>query len=215
MRLHSSSLLAHLFSFISSLADEFKAYLDQKCQHLEPRKVYLYDGPPQNVDKVDLPSRDLESIATMYDFETSEIISSSIITLDFDAVQEIVESARIKASDKHKKPLFITTKGVGTGMTTAIEEMRLTCQLNMKNCLAIPITFNVNWTYDAKELQPFKAKAFIDTELSITISIVARMLSMFYQGVDLLAGQQMVMSFVSQVNLSHGCLYSQSNIYYQ
>ena len=182
--------------------------LNEACGKKDPRKIYLREAQAA-VDGAELSSRDLDTMSSYYNIDPLEIVSSSVIQrvplkiplVDFnvpEAVKVIDNAIEIPAENVRDKPLVATTRGSGSGKSRAIEELRLHYLLNSSDTLAIAVTFNSKWDFDSTELQPF-IEMFTNTKLSIAMSIVARMLSMLYEDLDLEDARVLIITVITSI----------------
>mmetsp|Transcript_15082 Transcript_15082/g.13627 ORF Transcript_15082/g.13627 Transcript_15082/m.13627 type:complete len:830 (+) Transcript_15082:96-2585(+) len=171
---------------------EMLKYFENNLNQYKIRNVYL------NTKNVDINmlnvSPDISFWSNNFNVKIDDIEDSAIIAtnslalplLNFNfvkAVEKVQLTINTPAKSHRSKSLLAIVRGVGSGKTRSLEEIRLYYQLVRGDCLAIPITFNSITAFEkSKETQPFRKQNHeLDPDYSMVLAVAIRMLFMFYK----------------------------------
>ena len=128
-----------------------------------------------------------------YDRRTSiiddpeEKLSLDIIDFDGDSNLALINTV-LRDSSVRFKELLVVNRGVGGGKTRSLEELKMLANERIENCLAVAITYNVDWTLDLSEFSRIVEKLYPDEasqkyhviDVGVVFSVITRITSMIY-----------------------------------
>ena len=113
----------------------------------------------------------------MYDPRTT--MANALIGVDLDSIMDKIHSVKQMPIDPRGKPMLVTVRGTGGGKSRLFEEIRRKLLLQ-KDIFTMAITFNGFTSYDAVEFEPHGLTDTDKANRSAALSILCRMMGVFY-----------------------------------
>ena len=109
--------------------------------------------------------------------------------IDFDASSNLALISNVlRDANPRFKELLVVNRGVGGGKTRCLEELKMLANEKIENCLAIAITYNIDWELESSEFRRIVNLLYPDKAsqkdhviaVGVVFSVITRITSMIY-----------------------------------
>ena len=128
-----------------------------------------------------------------HDYRTSiidypeEKLSLDIIDFDTTSNLALINNV-LRDSNPRFKELLVVNRGVGGGKTRCLEELKMLANEKIANCLAVTITYNIDWELESSEFRRIVEELYPDEAsqkdhviaVGVVFSVITRITSMIY-----------------------------------
>ena len=93
--------------------------------------------------------------------------------IDFDASSNLALISNVlRDSNPRFKELLVVNRGVGGGKTRCLEELKMLANEKINNCLAVAITYNIDWELESPEFRRVVEELYPDEASQIISSLL-------------------------------------------